>query len=1294
MFIRLFVEKKDNFNVKAIQLQTEFKNYLNLDIKNLRIINCYEIYLENFKLSKDLIYNIFADIQQDDYFFDLHTSIDQNTQSIIASQYLDGQFDQQSASAIELWNLQDEIDEKYKNPLIKFSSIIVFDKQEQKTIDKIKNYYINEVESKEKIFSDVIETPANQIKENLAIGGFIDLDHGKLTELLNTYSLAMDIKDLEIIQEYFKNEQKRDPFEVELKMLDTYWSDHCRHTTFSTIINNVSFPKNQDTYGKYWDYYLDIRNKLKQNHKPITLMNMATIGSKYVKSKGGLKNWFVTNEINACTIKTKIKIKGQSKAKDWLIAFKNETHNHPTEIEPFGGAGTCLGGAIRDILSSRAFTYQAVRLSGASADLSPVIESKLLQHQIIYKSALGYSSYGNQIGLSTSQVHEFYHSGYVAKRMELGAVLGSCPLDSLNFQEPDKGDLVILIGGDTGRDGIGGATGSSKNHDHKSVETSSAEVQKGNPTEERKIQRLFKNPDFIKLIKKCNDMGAGGISVAIGEISNGVDIHLERVPLKYKNLSGMEIALSESQERMAIVINKQDLNAVIEFAHDENLKATNVATITNNGFLNMFYHQEQIVNLSYDFINTNGATFNTDIEFVAHKPCEDNQAITKIQDILTNPKYTAKNPTDIQATWQQIMSDINVSSQIPLMEMFDSMVGANTLLIPHGGKYQLSEEDASIHKINVPECENASAIAWGFNPYLAESSPLHGSQFALVDSILKLVSSGVKRDDIYLSLQEYFAKTSISNPQSWSQPTLSMLGALYVQAELNIGAIGGKDSMSGTFNNINVPPTLVSFAFASMENKDVLSSTINKPKNQDFEYIYLLKTPLNADLTPNLDEVSKNMDLVSNLIQKQSLSASKVVGTFGIAETIAKMSFGNLVGSQLDISHKELFEPNQSSMILVAKSNLADITSSDNLKLIGKTTNDSTIQIENQSINILDLVTSWQAGSVVKSEDTTQIIGEEQTKKLTHMLADKKNNQQANSNSNSNQNNKSNMKSLNILESKPKVLLPIFVGTNCEYESSYAFEKHGANVNSFIFKTQTQADITQSLEYFAKELETANILMLSGGFSYSDEPNGAGRYMANVLSNKMVAKKIDDFLAKDNLILGICNGFQALIKAGLLGHTQENTNFSRTSGQATLCYNTNNRHIAKITKTQIISNTSPWLSNMEIGDEHYIPISHGEGRLVASDELVEDLYKNNQIVACYSSSDESHISQAKNTAHAHMQAFNNPNGSSYNIEALSSKDGKILGKMAHSERVGDSLYKNFPNSVEQNIFINGINYFK
>ena len=1242
MNYRIFVEKRPGFDLEAKRFENELKESLQLKgLEKVRLLNCYDIFkidsLELEKAKKLIFSEVVTDI--------VTKKLDNKGAKYFAIEFLPGQFDQRADSAMQCLNL---ISDKNQETVVTSGRVIILEGNiSTEDLERVKKYYINPVEMREKSLEKLEIESGEQAQEVPVYNGFIGYKADELENFRKELGLAMTFADIAFVQEYFKNTERRDPTETEIKVLDTYWSDHCRHTTFETKIKNIIFPKSEfgDTLQKAFENYLEARKFVHQEKvekKYISLMDMATICGKEMRKTGKLNDLEVSDEINACSVYIDVDVDG--KIEKWLLMFKNETHNHPTEIEPFGGASTCLGGAIRDPLSGRAYVYQAIRVTGSGNPLEKLedtLQGKLPQKKITTGAAAGYSAYGNQIGLTTGHVAEIYHDGYKAKRMEVGAVVGAVPADWVRRESASTGDIVVLLGGKTGRDGCGGATGSSKEHTDDSLRLCGAEVQKGNAPEERKIQRLFRNPEVTKLIKKCNDFGAGGVSVAIGELAPGLDINLDVVPTKYLGLSGTELAISESQERMAVVIEAKDREKFIELANRENLQATVVAVVTDTNRLVLNWKGKKIVDISREFLDTNGVTQESEVEV---------ENINYEESPLVNVEYNGKT---LEERWYNMLSSLNVASQKGLMEMFDSTIGATTVLMPFGGKYQMTPTDVSVQKIPLinGETDTASAITWGYNPVLSSWSQFHGGAYAVVESLAKLVSVGVDYKKIRLSFQEYFQKLG-QNPINWGKPFSALLGTIEMQRAFEIPAIGGKDSMSGTFNDIHVPPTLISFAVAPVKASVVISPEFKKSGNK----IYLLKHHMLENYMPNVDELKMNFEYLHENIIKGNILSAMTLKHGGIAEAVSKMTLGNRVGAKIKDLGNELFKLGYGSFIIESSVELTG----NNIELIGET-------ISEYKIIVGEVEIDMRTGERVWLDKLFPVFPHKTVEKVEKYIwipYEKKE-----------------IVVCKNKVAKPRVLVPAFPGTNCEYDSAKVFEKAGAESNILVFRNLTQEYINDSIEKMVKEINNSQILMFPGGFSAGDEPDGSGKFIATVLTNPKVAEAIHKFLERDGLILGICNGFQALIKSGLLPYGEIG---KITENSPTLTFNKIGRHISQMVKTKVTSNKSPWLAGIDVGSEFEIAVSHGEGRFFASDEVIKKLFENGQVATQYVNFEGEPTNEFR---------FN-PNGSSFAIEGITSPDGRVFGKMGHTERIGNNVYKNIIGNKEQKIFENGVKYFK
>lgn len=1230
MVYRVYSEKKSGLDNEAKALASDVKLLLGINaLERIRILNRYDVENIDEKLFSYAVKTVFSEPQLDDVSFGLNT---EGARSVFAVEYLPGQFDQRADSAAQCIQIISRKD----RPLVRTAKIFVlYGNLSEKDITEIKKYVINPVETREASL-DIAKTLKTdfEVPDSVAtIDGFIKLGDEELKDFIKKYALAMDIDDVKFLQKYFISE-KRDPTITEIRMTDTYWSDHCRHTTFLTTIDKVTFE--DAMLEKTYDDYLETRRKLGRE-KPVNLMDVATIAARYLKSVGKLDKLDESEEINACTIKIKAEIDG--KEEDWLLLFKNETHNHPTEIEPFGGAATCIGGAIRDPLSGRSYVYGAMRVTGAANPLRPVsetIKGKLPQRKIVTTAAAGYSSYGNQIGLATGIVDEIYHDGYAAKRMEIGAVIAAAPARNVRRQAPTPGDVIILLGGRTGRDGCGGATGSSKSHTESSLSTCGAEVQKGNAPEERKLQRLFRNPLASRMIKRCNDFGAGGISVAIGELADGLDIDLNKVPKKYEGLDGTELAISESQERMAVVVDKKDADDFIRLADEENLEATVVASVKAEPRLTMTWNGKRIVDLKREFLNSNGAEKHIEVE--VKKPCAYGKEIGN--------GYTAE--------YKKLAGDLNICSKRGLSERFDSTIGAGTVLMPFGGKNQLTPVQAMVQKISVEkgDTDDCSFMSWGYNPFISEKSPYHGAYLAVIESVSKLIASGAEFKDVYLTFQEYFERPG-KEPSRWGKPLAALLGAFRAQKELGIGAIGGKDSMSGTFEKLDVPPTLVSFAVTTGKTGDAVSPEFKKAGNK----VIIIKPEYGEDGLPVPQSLMKNFSLVSGLLRSGKAVSAYTPGFGGVAEGVMKMCMGNGYGFDYDenLSLSDLFGYNYGAFIL-------EITDGACTGMpLGTVTERAELRFRGETADFNELCSIYE--NKLESVFSCNINqGDEKPENYSTVSREKF--------------------SSSVKLARPKVLIPVFPGTNCEYDSAKAVTAAGAEAEIFVINNLTADGVSRSAESFAKKIGESQIIFIPGGFSGGDEPDGSGKFITAFFRNGEIKEKVCELLEKrDGLMCGICNGFQALIKLGLVPYgkitdTDENS--------PTLTFNTIARHQSRIVRTRICTDKSPWLQGVRVGDVISVPISHGEGRFLCDSETLSTLAANGQIATQY----------VDLNGDATFDVRFNPNGSVGAVEGIISPDGRVIGKMGHSERVGKGLYKNVLGNYDVKMFESAVKYFK
>ncbi len=1250
MVYRIFVEKKKELAQEAAALKNDLVTLLGIEgLENLRILNRYDAENISRELFEYAIDTVFSEPQVDI----AAEKPELSGASVFAVEFLPGQFDQRADSAAQCIQIISRGD----RPLIRSAKVYaLYGKLSADEIEAVKKYVINPVEAREAS----LEKPETlnikyPIPEEVAIlHGFTEMTEGELPGFIRKYGLAMDNADLTFCQDYFKSEL-RDPTLTELRMIDTYWSDHCRHTTFGTIIDNVKFedPEAEKAYQNY----LKMRSELGREHKPVCLMDVATIGARYLKAKGLLPGLDESEEINACTVKIEVEIDG--KKEPWLLLFKNETHNHPTEIEPFGGAATCIGGAIRDPLSGRSYVYGAMRLTGAADPLKPVsetIKGKLPQRKLVTTAAAGYSSYGNQIGLATGIVDELYHDGYAAKRMEIGAVIAAAPQENVRRERPEPGDVVILLGGATGRDGCGGATGSSKSHTVESLSTCGAEVQKGNAPEERKLQRLFRNPEASKLIKRCNDFGAGGVSVAIGELADGLDIDLNAVPKKYDGLDGTELAISESQERMAVVVDRKDMNRFLELSDSENLSATPVAAVTDTNRLVMRWNGKVIVNVARDFLNSNGAEKHTDAVVNPGEPAKG--------------YISATSGEGFAETYKKLASDLNICSKRGLSERFDSTIGAGTVMMPFGGKNQRTPAQAMVQKISSEKghTDDCSFMAWGYNPYITEKSPFRGSYLAVVESVCKLVASGAAFDKVYLTFQEYFER--MHGPETWGKPLAALLGALKAQLDLGIGAIGGKDSMSGSFENIHVPPTLVSFAVTTGKTATVISPEFKRPGNA----VTVLVPEKGPDGLPEAKSLKAIFAAVERLNKEGKIFSCYTPGIGGIAEAVMKCAFGNGFGFSFDgrMDIDRLFGYSYGSIMVETAPETAEYILSQKwagfkTEPVGTVTDskeDNTFTYGNEKVSYSDLYSAYEG----KLEPVFS-CNIEPAKTPVHDI-------------NYGGNDALRSCAPAFKASRPKVLIPAFPGTNCEYDSARAMSDAGAEAHIIVIRNLTGDAISESIARFAEELKDAQMIFIPGGFSGGDEPDGSGKFITAFFRNGEIREGVTELIdRRGGLMCGICNGFQALIKLGLVPYGKI---IDPEEDTPTLTFNTISRHQSKIVRTRIASNKSPWLSFTQPGEVYSVPISHGEGRFIASEKIIRDLEANGQIATQY----------ADQEGHASNDIQYNPNGSYYAIEGITSPDGRIFGKMGHSERTGRGLYKNVPGEYDMRMFEAAVRYFR
>ena len=1250
---RIFVEKREAFAVKAKELREEIVNYLGIQtITGVRVLIRYDIENVSDAVYQEALATIFSEPPMDDVYEESFETAEGDL--VFTVEYLPGQFDQRADSAEQCVKLLSEEEE----PVIRSATTYVVSgslTEEEKAA--VKSLCINPVDSRENNNPkpETLVTVFEQPEDVKVFEGFMDMPEAELKELYSSLNLAMTFKDFLHIQNYFKNEEKRDPSVTEIRVLDTYWSDHCRHTTFQTELKDVKFTKgdyNEPIENTYRQYLADREEVYAgRSDKYVCLMDLALMAMKKLRKEGKLQDMEVSEEINACSIVVPVVIDGQEE--EWLVNFKNETHNHPTEIEPFGGAATCLGGAIRDPLSGRTYVYQAMRVTGAADPTRPMSETmhgKLPQRQIVTDAAHGYSSYGNQIGLATGYVKELYHPNYAAKRMEIGAVMAAAPRKNVIRETSDPGDVIILMGGRTGRDGIGGATGSSKVHTEESIEVCGAEVQKGNPPTERKLQRLFRRPEVSRLIKKCNDFGAGGVSVAIGELAAGLEIDLDKVPKKYAGLDGTEIAISESQERMAVVVDKKDVDQMMDYVAEENLEAVPVAVVTESPRLVMHWRGKTIVDISRAFLDTNGA----------HQEA----AVTVEIPAKEGNLFERKEIGDVKEQWLKLLSSLNVCSQKGLVEMFDASIGAGSTYMPYGGRYQLTETQAMIAKLPVlkGKCDAVTMMSYGFDPYLSSWSPYHGAVYAVLDSVAKIVANGGDFRKIRFTFQEYF-KRMTEDRTRWGAPFCALLGAYSAQMGFGLPSIGGKDSMSGTFNDethgeINVPPTLVSFAVDVSDKQHVVTPEFKKAGSK----IVVLKIardtydlPIYSQVMDSYEKLYKDME-AGNVISAYAIEAG------GIAEAVSKMAFGNKMGVKIEhsVDPRDFFVPAWGDMVCeVPDGKLGSLGIT--YTVIGEVTDKAAFEYGSVSISMDEALNAWTKtledvfpteSKVDQKPVRTELYNTDKVYVCKHKVA------------------------------QPTVFIPVFPGTNCEYDSTKAFERAGANVITKIFRNRDAADIRDSVEVYRKAIAQSQIVMFPGGFSGGDEPDGSAKFFATTFRNAVLKEELEKLVnERDGLILGVCNGFQALIKLGLLPEGRI-TELKKDS--PTLAMNTIGRHISKMVNLKVVSNKSPWLREAELGGIYVNPISHGEGRCVASEEWLDKLYANGQVATQYADAE----------GNPTMDEMWNPNGSAMAIEGITSEDGRIYGKMGHSERIGDGVFMNIYGDKDIKIFESGVKYFK
>ena len=1240
---RIFVEKNPEFRVEAESLRNEFNENLSLSLRSLRLLNVYDLFGFSDGLLEKCRYTVFGETVTDT----VSDECPLEGRKYLAVEYIPGQFDQRASSAVDCVHLIDPS----ADVQIRSSRLLIFDDDlGEEELARIRHYYINAVESRPKDLGVLRPFDKVDVKPLASLDGFTEMQPGEYADFCSKWGLAMNADDLAEVVKYFRGE-RRNPTETELRILDTYWSDHCRHTTFTTELQDISV---EDSFLRgeleaELGEFRRIRVELGREDRRLCLMELATIGARYLKKQGLLDDLEQSEENNACSVYVDVDVDGETEK--WLLQFKNETHNHPTEIEPFGGASTCLGGAIRDPLSGRAYIYQAMRVTGAgdiTAPVSDTLPGKLPQRVISRKAAAGYSSYGNQIGLATTCVREIYHPGYEAKRLETGAVVGAVKAENVRRESPAPGDVILLLGGRTGRDGIGGATGSSKEHTESSIETCGSEVQKGNAPEERKLQRLFRRPEVTRLIKKSNDFGAGGVSVAIGELAPGLDIYLDRVPTKYSGLNSTELAISESQERMAVVVEARDREEFEKYCRSENVEVTYVADVTDRGRMRMYNGSELVADISREFIDSAGA------KHVA------TACIAAVED--RDPFLREPAGETLREKFESMLAEPNVASQKGLVDMFDSTVGRSTVLMTYGGSTQSTETQVSVQKLPTDGyTDTASVMAFGYNPYITEWSPYHGAAYSVVEACAKVVAAGGDWSRMRFSYQEYFERMT-HDPRSWGKPLSALLGALKMQLAFGLPSIGGKDSMSGTFEHINVPPTLIAFGITTVKASDVISPELKWEGNR----LYLVRHIPLADRMPDVAGLKANWDFVHSKILSGDIVSAWAVGFGGVAEALAKMSFGNRFGVNVRLDERELFDWSYGSIVVESQSEL-DFPSA---VLLGEVTGgeDGKLHVNGQKLPIESLMEAnaqrysriYPAVSVASGESVKALRRMEGVKALTKPEP---------------------RRPLVAVES-PLVFIPVFPGTNCDYDTAKAFRKAGARVKFGVFRNLTGDDVLASMDEMAANIAGCDILSLSGGFSAGDEPDGSGKFIANVLENGRVAEEIHALLDRGGLILGICNGFQALVKSGLLPYGRLG---KVTRESPTLFRNDINRHISQMVTTRVVSNASPWLSSMKPGDLHTIAVSHGEGKFTVSEKLAKELFEAGQVAFQY-------VDPV--TEKPTMESPYNPNGSSFAIEGIISPDGQILGKMGHTERYERNLFRNIPEEMEQPLFENAVRYFR
>ena len=1239
MNYRLFVEKREGFRVEADSLRRELNENLQLNIRQMRFLCVYDLFGFSDELLQKSKYSVFGETVTDI----VYDKMPLEGKTYLAVEYIPGQFDQRASSAVDCVHLIDpnaDID-------IRSSRLLVFDDSvSAEDLDRIRHYYINAVEAREKDLNILERNLTADVKPLASLAGFTSMPREQYADFCKQWGLAMNEDDLECVVNYFLSE-KRDPTETELRILDTYWSDHCRHTTFTTILEDIEVEESfiKPDIESQLNTFHHIRTELGRDKKPLCLMELATIGARYLKQKGLLDDMEVSEENNACSIFIDVDVDG--KTEKWLLQFKNETHNHPTEIEPFGGASTCLGGAIRDPLSGRAYVYQAMRVTGAGDIYAPVnqtLPGKLPQQIISRKAAAGYSSYGNQIGLATTHVREIYHPSYVAKRLEVGAVVGAVKADAVRRETPQPGDVILLLGGATGRDGIGGATGSSKEHTEASLESCGSEVQKGNAPEERKIQRLFRRKEVTRMIKKSNDFGAGGVSVAIGELADGLDIYLDRVPTKYAGLNPTELAISESQERMAVVVSKSDMHQFEAECILDNIRVTYVADVTDSGRMRQFYKGQVVADLSRAFIDSAGAKHYAKATIM---PVEDR-----------NPFHQQIQGASLAERMSHVLSSPNVTSQKGLIEEFDATIGRSTVLMPFGGQMQASETQVSVQKLPTDGFTNtASIMAFGYNPFITEWSPYHGAAYAVVEACAKVVAAGADYSHMRFSYQEYFERMT-KDRHTWGKPLSALLGALKMQLELGLPSIGGKDSMSGTFEHISVPPTLIAFGITTVDANRVISTDLK----ENGHYLYLLQHKPLDNYMPNVPQLKELWTNTTHAIAAGQIVSAYALGFGGICEAVAKMSFGNGKGIDIHLEEQKLYDYQYGSILVEATEELEF----PDAVLLGRVTDGDALIINGESVSREVLYNACTKPFERVYAATTKAQGQELLPAGVDLNASIQRKPKA---------------PQPLKGSAPVVYIPVFPGTNCDYDSAKAWRKAGAKVEMSVFRNLTEKDVIDSIDEMVEHINRAEIFMLAGGFSLGDEPDGSAKFIVSVINQHKVSQAIRNLLDRGGLILGICNGFQALVKSGLLPYGKLGC---VTPESPTLFRNDINRHVSQMVTTTVASTSSPWLSGMSVGELHSIAVSHGEGKFVVSEQLARQLFENGQIAFRYAD---------PRTGKATMESPYNPNGSCYAIEGIISPDGQILGKMGHTERWEEGVFTNISGNKNQPLFENAVNYF-